>query len=247
MRKAEAANAEAKARPAGRPWHGGWQAQTKGGRRPKERESSHSSASEGRAKSETREAIQELEERLVKRFSILMGPRKEAGEGEPRAEEHGRAKGDGEDREQGAQPTPAEAAALVQKVQAMCGKEHVCTKGLQEFAQKVKLESVWAKPGGTRLKEADIGKEKKQAALVKAQKRLAEAQEEDGRVSAQAKKMLEEAAKEVEKAREAVQQAQQELKEAEELKAQVVSSIAEEEAGQGAAGGKALAILPQLE
>ena len=59
--------------------------------------------------------------------------------------------------------------------------------------------------------------------------------------------MLQEAAKEVEKAREAVQQAQQELKEAEELKAQVVSSIAEEEAGQGAAGGKALAILPQLE
>ena len=59
--------------------------------------------------------------------------------------------------------------------------------------------------------------------------------------------MLEEAAKEVEKAREAVQQAQQELKEAEELKAQVVSSIAEEEAGQGAAGGKPPAILPQLE
>ena len=61
--------------------------------------------------------------------------------------------------------------------------------------------AVWAKPGGTRLKEADIGKEKKQAALVKAQKKLAEAQEADGRVSAQAKRMLEEAATEVEKAK----------------------------------------------
>ena len=52
--------------------------------------------------------------------------------------------------------------------------------------------------------------------------------------------MLEEAAKEAGKAREVVQQAQRELKEAEELKAQVVSSIAEEEAGQGQQEGRPL-------
>ena len=51
----------------------------------------------------------------------------------------------------------------------------------------------------------------------------------------------------MEKATEAVLQAQHELKEAEELKAQVVRSITDEDAGQGPAGGQVPATLPQLE
>ena len=49
-------------------------------------------------------------------------------------------------------------------------------KLMQEAVGEKKREALWAKPGGTRLEETDIARQRKLAGLKKAQGKLEEAQ-----------------------------------------------------------------------
>ena len=229
VRKAEAANASAKAWKKGKGWHeeGGWQKQNKGGRRPKWQGPSEESSDEDQVREEVADANGAL---LQKYFLNAARKQKEneMAEGNP-----GSLGGKGEGK---AKPTGAEAseaARLVLECATHFGQEHqYIFKLLQDAVVEKKKEVLWAKPGGTRLKEADIARERKTAGLKRAQAKLGEMQEVQRVLIAQARIVLADAEAEVQAAKGAVEQAQAEMEEAESHREQVVRSIA------GAEGAK---------
>ena len=227
VRKAEAASASAKAWKKNKGWQeeGGWRKQSKGGRRPKWQGLARDPIEESSDDDQVREKVADANGALLQKF-FLNAARKqkenETAEGNP---DSLGGKGEGKAKPTGAEAS--EAARLVLECATHFGQEHqYIFKLLQDAVVEKKKEVQWAKPGGTRLKEADIARERKTLGLKKAQAKFGEMQEMQRVLIEQARIALADAEAEVQAAREALEKAQSELQEAESHREQVVKSIA---------------------